>query len=174
MSVSDFVIVKSAPIVQAPAEIVMSDERPDVTVMWHVSVAKWKFDPASVSESPTLAGFGVIVIFGTIVRVAVALSPMFPVTVIVAAPDALFKVLMTNEPVTDPPATEHEGVPSIMDMSLIVQLVSDELKPEPVKCIVSPPLPVLGESNIEGPVTVKVSDKTPEIDVTCGSVSVTV
>jgi hypothetical protein len=148
----------------------MSDERPDVTVTWHVSVAKWKFDPASVSELPTLAGFGVTVIFGTTVRVAVALSPRFPVTVIVATPDALFKVLMTKEPVmrgSAPLDTEHVGMPSIVLASggVIVQLVSDKLKPEPVMCIVSPPLPVLGESNIEGPVTVKVSDKTPESEI---------
>jgi hypothetical protein len=40
-------------------------------------------------------------------------------------------------------------------------------------CIVSPPLPVLGESSIEGPVTEKVSDTQPAIATTCESVNLT-
>ena len=167
--------VKSPLIVQGVVPV-MSDEEPDVTVTVHVSAAVAKFDPVKVNESPTLAGFGVTVIFGTIVRVALAMSPQFPITCMpfVSTAEDLPEVLMMNEPVTDPPATEHEGLPSIvLSGPLTVQLVSEELKPEPVMRIVSPPLPVLGESNIEGPVTVKVSHRTPETETSCGSVSVT-
>ena len=155
----------------------MSDASPKVTVKAQPPAAA-KFDPVKVSELPTLAGLGVIVIFGMIVRVVWAESPMFPNTCMpfggASIPEDLPEVFITNEPVTDPPATEHEGLPSIVLAGpLIVQLVSLELKPEPVMCIVSPPLPVLGESDIEGPVTEKVSDTQPAIATTCESVNLT-
>jgi hypothetical protein len=68
-----------------------------------------------------------------------------------------------NAPVTTPPDTEQEGVPLMRPGAaiVIVQLVSPELNPEPETWIVSFPLPLLGESDIDGAVTVNVSDTDP-------------
>lgn len=111
-------------------------------------------------ELPTLTlVFGVKVIFGTTVRVATALSPRVPVTCMafVSTAAGLPAALMMNEPVTTPPDTEHEGVPSMTFAgAAIVQPVSPVLKPEPETAIVSPPLPLFGVSNMVGVVFVKV------------------
>jgi hypothetical protein len=94
--------------------------------------------------------FGVSVIFGTTVRVAVALSPAVDETVIVFAPAVSPGILSTNDPVTTPPDMEHEGVPSIVlgCTAVIVHPATAVLKPVPVTCMVSPPLPLVGERNI--------------------------
>jgi hypothetical protein len=110
-----------------------------------------KLLPVTVTVLPTRTFvFGVSVIFGTTVSVAVAKSPAVDVTVIVFAPAVLPGILRMKEPVATPPDMEHEGVPSKV-------LGADEvkahpaavvLKPEPENWMVSPPVPVVGESDI--------------------------
>jgi hypothetical protein len=135
-----------------------------------------KLVPEMVMTVPTLTEvLGVKVIFGTTVRVFTALSPTVPVTCIafVSTAAGLFGPLIMNEPVTTPSDMEHVGVPSItLAGAAIVQPTSAELNPEPETCIVSPPLPLLGESDIVGVITVKVADTAP--CTTLESVSVTV
>jgi hypothetical protein len=55
------------------------------------------------------------------------------------------EVATTNEPVTAPPETEHVEV-RINEADAIVQAESPELNPEPETVIVSPPLPLVGET----------------------------
>jgi hypothetical protein len=132
--------------------------------------------PEIVTVVPTRTFvFGVRAICGTTVRIVAALSPRPPVTVTVLGPRATPEVSMTNEPVTMPPVTEHEGVPYMKPVGVIEQLASPELNPEPETVIVSPPVPLVGESEIEGAVTVNVSDTGPETGsvtvIVCGPVT---
>ena len=71
-----------------------------------------KLLPVIVTTVPTRTFvLGVKMIFGLTVKVAVAVSPRLPVTVTVWAPPGTPEVPTTNEPLTTPPDTEHEGVP---------------------------------------------------------------
>jgi hypothetical protein len=130
------------------------------------ATAAAKLDPVSVKEVPTRAGFGVKVIFGTVVKMALAPSCRLPVTYTVVEPAALPDVLTTKEPVIEPGlGTEHEAGACIRLNGRIVQLVSPELNPEPETCIASPPLPLLLGLNVMlGWVTVNV-----KTTVVCGT-----
>jgi len=122
-----------------------------------------KFVPVRVRAVPTLTLlFGVKVIFGTVVKVAAALSPKLPVTV-TAAEAALFPAPATTmEAVIEPdPDTEHEEE-LMKTAGVIVQPVSPELNPLPEIEIVSPPLPLFDESVMVGLVTVN-----PAVTVVC-------
>lgn len=122
-----------------------------------------KFCPVNVTTVPTLTLLlGVKVIVGTTVNVAVALSPKFPVSVIVTEPAGLLSVFTTNEPVATPPETEHGARPAIVaPEEVIEQLPSPVLNPEPEIVIVWPPVPLLGEGVIAGLVTVNPAETVP-------------
>jgi hypothetical protein len=73
-----------------------------------------KLLPVIVTTVPTRTSvLGVKMIFGLTVNVTVgALSPPgVPVTFTVTGPAGTPEVPTTNEPLTTPPDTEHEGVP---------------------------------------------------------------
>jgi len=153
-SVNVSVAVKSALIVQT-AVTVRSAERPGLVQAPAVS----KFDPVRVMDVPTRTLLlGVNVISGTTVKIAVMLSPKLPVTVTVFGSALTPGPKITKDPVTAPLEMEHEGVPELKPGAESVQLVSPELNPDPETVTVWPPLPLLGESIIEGVVTVKVAD----------------
>jgi len=135
-----------------------------------------KFDPVTVKVSPTVAGFGDTLIWGTTVNGAVVLSPRSPVTRITFASAGLPEVATTNDPWTLPPLMVHEKLAMrgpVPELFVIWQVVSSELKPEPVTVIVSPPVPLLFESVIVGVSTLKVAE-TDTCNIRVASVIVTV
>jgi hypothetical protein len=153
--------------VQAPG--VISAERPGLV---HAPAAP-KFDPVRVMTVPTLTLLlGVNVISGTTVKVALALSPKLPVTVTVFASALTPGPKITKDPATTPAETEHDGVPTLKPGAASVQLVSPALNPEPETVTVWPPLPELGESAIDGAVTVNVAETVLWTTLACVSATV--
>jgi hypothetical protein len=132
----------------------------EATLHGRLASAAAKLLPEMVTSVPTLTlVLGVRMISGTIVIVVTAVSARFPVTCMafVSTAAGLFAVPMTNEPVTTPPDTEHDGVPTMtLAGAVIVQLVSPGLNPVPETEIVFPPLPLLGVREMIGVITVKV------------------
>jgi hypothetical protein len=149
----DPVIVKSAATVHdTVAEIMAGTEAEKVH-----PPAVAKFFPATDTVPPTALGLGVIeVIRATTLKVFVAESRRFPVTVSVAPVCSGVPAVPTlNEPVTTPPLIEQVGLVTMFVPPVIVQVVSVPANPLPETVIVSPPLPLLGENVTRGRVTVK-------------------
>ncbi|MGD0549617.1 MAG: hypothetical protein ABSA81_03610 [Candidatus Bathyarchaeia archaeon] len=110
-----------------------------------------KLTPVTVIVSPTTPLDFERVILGMTTRVTGIRfsSPRLPATVTSYVP-CIAVDFRTNDPVTCPADIVHVGAVTIPPVAEITQLVSAVLKPDPVILIVSPALPIDGDSIIEG------------------------
>jgi hypothetical protein len=91
-----------------------------------------KFVPVTVNVAPTVAGLGVNVILGTTLKVFVAKSRRFPLTVNTAAACAFVPAVPTmNEPVTTPPLIVQVGLVTMFVPPVMVHVVSVPANPVP-------------------------------------------
>ncbi len=166
---------KKAPSMQPPTttEPPVTDGGTAADDIVHVPKAVAKLLPVMLTVAPRRAGLGdnVCEIWGTTEKGAVRPSPVLPVSNSVFTSAPLPARTTTNEPVTTPPETLHEGggtaaivFPSPSVGCVRLQVASPVLNPLALKWIVSSPLPLFGENVSMGTVTVKEADT-----VVCGT-----